>query len=122
MSETTETKGKKSLKLTVDDIASRGPFATLEEAQRTRPSAGRNWKVCRVVAPDGTTFYTWAWSGEHALVYVATKQGWTSLEVEKAPGKDKMAELLALMGEDERKELLSRFAQPTPDGKKGKGK
>jgi hypothetical protein len=108
-------------------------FATAEEARAHQPADKPGWHLFQVTGTHGESF--WTWSGGHgtALVTAAQAAGWKAVRADKAPTKDKVADLLAQLPEAERAALLAKYAgaptpapaaapAPAPEKPAGKGK
>lgn len=129
MSTTDETTNAADTNGTSD--ASRGPFATLAEANAAKPAPadvkGKRF-IYAVTGPDGQTLYTWADGLGSALIYVARGLGHAAARHDKAPTREKVAGLIGQLSPEDQAILIAHFAAqvpPAPDkptGKKGGGK
>src|SRR5438105_2085322 len=93
---------------TNENRVAKGAFETEEAARQAKPSNVK-WKLFRVVAPGGTTYWTWAGGGDSALVQVAKSKGFAVSTAGAAPTRERVAGMLAQLSPEDRAALMGQF-------------
>jgi len=86
-------------------------YASLEDAQKSKPDGKENWALWQFTSPDGKVRWIWGPYGQKCLWWLAVEHDqWSAIAVDDLPSKTEVAGMLQALSPADRAELLKQFA------------